>query len=459
MKLSIYGESNDGRQRDHNEDSFIIFADRENLWAEVNNQTVDTVNSRGVICVVADGMGGANAGEIASELAVKTVEEGIQKIASVPESVEEIEKLMVTMILTGHKRILKAAGRNSETEGMGTTLIIAWIINHHVYIAWSGDSRCYLYRPNESQVLRPFTNDHSLVWERVKSGEITAEEARLSDESNLILQSLGGSYQKPEPDFKWGKISQHDRILICSDGLNSMLSDLGIQQILEYEKNTNSTCRALVDSANNAGGHDNITVVIVDILEDEEGTPEPDPPMYRKRKRISWKFLVFPLVVLLILAGYFIRNEVGSKNNSATPDQQPEELESTAEGYASQEDPLPDHSKAKSAVIDTIKVHDVLRRATEELLLVKKHLLIAEQSENISFAKENGVALDLIYRQFASLDSSIQSVATYKINSMHVEISGFEVYDFPKANRIHLEVLDACRNLKTRTENLIIHGK
>lgn len=472
MKLSICGKSNDGRQRDHNEDSFIILADIDNLWSEVNNQKLNVINSRGVICILADGMGGANAGELASEIAVKTVAEEIQKMESVPKAVDEIKKFMISMILTGHKRILKAARRSNENKGMGTTLVIAWFINQYIFVAWSGDSRCYLYRPEESKVLYPFTDDHSLVWERVKNGEITPEEARLSDESNLILQSLGGSLQKPEPDFRWGKINQNDRILVCSDGLNSMLSDVGIQQILEFEKNTCSTCQALVDSANNAGGYDNITVAIIDILEDEPGSHETAPPVTRKRRGIYRRFLIFLLALLLILTGYLFRNPIGSVFNSAPSKQQ--ELELDSEGMigdnTNRENAVPDYSQAESASsfrinqgtkstsIDSSRINNALRTALEDLLLVKKHLLVAEQSENVSFFKENRIILDSIYRQFTSLDSSIRSVATYRLNSIQLEIDGFEVNDFTKANGIYLEVFKACNNLKMITESLIVQG-
>ena len=108
--------------------------------------------------------------------------------------------------------------------------------------------------------------------------------------------------------------------------------------------------------------------------------------------------------------------------------------------------------------IDSSRINDALKTATEDLLLVKKHLLVAEQSENVSFLKENRIILDSIYRQVTSLDSRIRSVATYKLNSFQVEIDGFKVYDFPKANSIYLEVLEACNSLKMRTESLIVHG-
>lgn len=473
MKLSIYGDSDVGRQRDHNEDSFIILADEENLWSEINNKTLDVSTTRGVIGVVADGMGGTNAGEVASEIAIKTVEEEIQKSVSLPETVDEIKKLMISMLLTGHKRIVKAARRSKETEGMGTTLIIVWIFNQSVFVVWSGDSRCYLYSPGEEKELRPFTDDHSLVWERVKIGEITPEEARLSEDSNLILQSLGGSYQKPEPDFKWGKIQKHDRILVCSDGLNSMLSDVGIQQILDFEKNSFRTCCSLIESANNAGGHDNITAVVMDVLEDDQAGMVPASSPERKRTKISWRYLVLPLAVLLILVGFLYRNEIGSAfHSNPTEGRQgdPETAGATEEIYIP-ENHVPEVSLAESTrtntsaggtvsgTIDSSRIEDVLNRAAGELLLVKKHLLVAEQGENVSFIKENRFVLDSIYKQFSLLESKFNSVASYTINTTQVEIDGIKVNDYPKASGIYLELSKECSKLKMRTESLIVKGE
>jgi protein phosphatase len=149
---------------------------------------------------------------------------------------------------------------------MGTTLTIIWIFPHKSYVAWCGDSRLYIYRKNA--FLIPVTDDHSLVWEMVKAGELTPEEARIHPESNIITQSLGTPSFPPKPEAKAFEVHQGDRLLLCSDGLNSMLSDEQIYRILSEEESTITACKKLVEEANEAGGRDNITVIILDVKEE-----------------------------------------------------------------------------------------------------------------------------------------------------------------------------------------------
>jgi serine/threonine protein phosphatase PrpC len=319
MKLTIYGNTSVGRQRDHNEDSYLIIHESDSNWVDVNNQETDLCISRGLTCVVADGMGGANAGEVASEIAVTTVREVFGKLASVPESSREIQKLLSSIILEAHNRIIKSSRRTSGMEGMGTTIVIGCFFKDTLYVSWSGDSRCYVYNKNYSKELQPFTDDHSLVWERVKSNEISPEEARLSDDSNLILQSLGGVSQKPVPEFRWIKLHNEDRILFCSDGLNSMLSNVGIQQILDFNPSPQEACEALIRAANNAGGRDNITSIVIDVSDNKELIPEVEkhetiPSSVRQNKNAKRKrpFFLLSLIFLslIIISGILFRSEV-----------------------------------------------------------------------------------------------------------------------------------------------------
>jgi len=184
------------------------------------------------------------------------------------------------------------------------------MINNLFYVVWAGDSRVYVYNVSQYKQLVPFSDDHSIVWSRVKNGEITPEEARLSDHSNLILNALGDSFQKPVPEFKQTRLVTGDRIILCSDGLNSMLSDTGIQQIIDFNSNTKDTCQALISAACKAGGHDNITVLVVDVIE-AENTPGDTHP----KKSKSRKWFRIGLILLLALGAlciYYFRNEIVS---------------------------------------------------------------------------------------------------------------------------------------------------
>jgi protein phosphatase len=307
MKLTFHGNSNVGKQRVINEDSFLILCDSENNWREVDTLEVDITNSKGVVFAVADGMGGSNAGEVASALAVRIVKDRFISTNSVPNSIGEIEKLLESIVYEGHDRINKEVIRDKNLEGMGTTIVLGWIFKNSLYLVWSGDSRCYIYNKNIDTELLPFTDDHSLVWERVKSKELSPEEARLNEYSNVILQSLGGSSQKPEPEFRWKKLKKNDRILFCSDGLNSMLSNLGLQQILDFNPSPKETCESLINAANNAGGRDNITAIIVDIIEESvpgtessefSDTKSNKPARKWKRNKI-WFFLTLAILVFI----------------------------------------------------------------------------------------------------------------------------------------------------------------
>jgi len=304
MKISIFGDTIVGKQRDHNEDSFVILCDINKQWQEINDQQISISDSRGLIFAVADGMGGTNAGEVASAVAVNTIKEKIDTISYIIKSPEQIHKIFNSIILTIHTNILKETKKNKETKGMGTTIVLGLILKNVLYVTWIGDSRCYHYNKTTHVHLTPFSEDHSLVWSRVKSGEITPEEARLSSESNLLLQSLGDTYQHPHPDFKWIKLANNDRILLCSDGLNSMLSAIGIQQILDFSDSTKDTCQSLINASNNAGGHDNITAILVDIIETDTTSKSSvgDKPF---NKRWSKGLVTFLVLTLIGIGAYF----------------------------------------------------------------------------------------------------------------------------------------------------------
>jgi protein phosphatase len=213
-------------------------------------------------------MGGTNAGEVASHLAQESVQKAFQQLASIPDSSSKREKFLRQCILNAHEQIVEHQHKHLDTAGMGTTLVIAWVIGESLHTAWSGDSRCYVY--DGTSPLKPFTDDHSMVWELVKKGSLSPEEARTHPESNLILQSLGSPDNPPKPSVRSTKLRTGDRVLVCSDGLNGMLPDQRIEQLLSEENGTAETCADLVKQANMAGGEDNITCLLLDVLDTEE---------------------------------------------------------------------------------------------------------------------------------------------------------------------------------------------
>lgn len=299
MTVELSAFTNEGRVRTNNEDSWDIVAAS---W-KAQNKTI-TVNGNGVLLAVADGMGGTNAGEVASRIAVETFRkefEGLQ----MPVGDDNVRlQFLENLIKKAHKNIVEESTRNLDHAGMGTTAVLAWLLDDKAYVAWCGDSRLYLYRLG--MPFTPFTDDHSIVWEQVKKGNMNAEQARLSDESNIILQSLGDVKQPPQPESRILSLQQNDRILLCSDGLNSMLSDGEIESLVATPNfDTTILCRQLVEAANTAGGRDNTTVIVANIVKGQKIASS----SYPVSKKTSMSKLNLALLgLLLVLAagiGYY----------------------------------------------------------------------------------------------------------------------------------------------------------
>ncbi|MGM0566531.1 MAG: Stp1/IreP family PP2C-type Ser/Thr phosphatase [Bacteroidota bacterium] len=269
-KISLFGTTDVGQLRDHNEDNFVIAKDlSQKLWSYKRDEVVE-LSEKGALLVVADGMGGTNAGEVASDIAQQSVQKAFDELHEMPSDDDSMAKFIKNAIIQAHETIVSHQQDHLDTAGMGTTLVIAWITREKMHVGWSGDSRCYIYRGNED--LAPFTDDHSLVWELVKKGKLTAEEARNHPESNIITQSLGEPSRPPKPQTKTIDLYQSDKVLLCSDGLNGMLSDEQIKEYLEKDIPVAQAAKELTDAANKEGGTDNITVLLAEVI---EGEPKP----------------------------------------------------------------------------------------------------------------------------------------------------------------------------------------
>jgi PPM family protein phosphatase len=242
------GRSDVGRQRSANEDSLVV---RPPLFA------------------VADGMGGARAGEVASAVAVEAVE-------TARESGEPAEAQLAGIVRDANRRIYDLAVADESRRGMGTTLTLAKVHDGEVSLAHVGDSRAYRMRDGE---LSQLTRDHSLVAELERSGQITPEAAEHHPQRSIITRALG-----PEPDVEVDTYTlagrDGDLFLICSDGLTSMISDEEVTSILRSAESLDAAAEALVRAANQSGGKDNITVILFRLGEAEpEAEPETLEPL------------------------------------------------------------------------------------------------------------------------------------------------------------------------------------
>jgi PPM family protein phosphatase len=252
--ISASGYTDIGMRRKMNEDSLLL-ADLTNFnfsfGARINT---GHLSERGALLVVADGMGGAAAGEVASELAVMTLRDELAQRANV----NPISLRLKEAVEIANQRIWEHAQRHPELEGMGTTLTAAIISNGLAYIAQIGDSRAYLLR---GENITQITKDQSLVQQWLDAGMLDVEEAQIHPCRNYLTQSLGvGPAVKVE--LTELPLYRNDYLLLCSDGLSNKISPQEMRQALWESNSISETCRKLIDEANQRGGEDNITVIV-----------------------------------------------------------------------------------------------------------------------------------------------------------------------------------------------------
>lgn len=249
MSESVYAVTDVGKQRKNNEDCYL-------LLPEMN------------IYVVADGMGGKNAGEVASLNAVKAIGGYFtpERTSAMKNDKGKIEGEMMHAVKSAHEKLLEMSGAKREHAGMGSTIIVSFIHDNVLHTCHVGDSRVYVI--NISGITQ-VTNDHSVVGELVRLGEITSEEARYSPRKNEITQALGAP-TPIRPEYNQHSLRKRDVVLLCSDGLWEMLLDQEIHRIVLKQRTMKKACMELTRQANAVSGDDNITVVLVQI--DGNGT-------------------------------------------------------------------------------------------------------------------------------------------------------------------------------------------
>ncbi|MBD3182576.1 Stp1/IreP family PP2C-type Ser/Thr phosphatase [Candidatus Poribacteria bacterium] len=243
--IAYYGITDTGKQRDKNEDSYLLMPEAG-------------------IYVVADGMGGHNAGEIASVNTIKVIKDYFNNgiISSMRQNRNTVSENLKRAVLMAHNEIIDLSQQEIGHNGMGSTIALSFIYNNILHTCHVGDSRVYVI--NDTGITQ-ITSDHSTVAELVQSGKMTSEEARLSPLKNQITQAVGTPLIiEPEYNHTY-RLKKDDMILLCSDGLWDMLSDNQIYIIVNRGKTLEKICKDLVYMANDAGGDDNITIVLLKI--------------------------------------------------------------------------------------------------------------------------------------------------------------------------------------------------
>jgi protein phosphatase len=233
VKLATGQATDNGRARDNNEDSYLVDADH-------------------ALFAVADGMGGHLGGEVASATAIEALRSEYAKGTPVSDAIEY-----------ANRAVIERAVGHEELTGMGTTLTAVAVAGaNQLLVGHVGDSRAYLLRDDTMEMI---TDDHSLVAELVREGRLTPEQAEAHPQRAIVTRALGVD-DEVNVDVYTLDVRQGDRVIVCSDGLNTMLRDRDIERIARSQSDPQRAAEALVNAANDAGGEDNITVVIVDVL-------------------------------------------------------------------------------------------------------------------------------------------------------------------------------------------------
>lgn len=312
--------------RPNNEDNYQICEDlAANSWGFTADQTFN-LGEKGTLLVVCDGMGGMNAGEVASAIAVATI-----KTAFAPEFITDkvlsssasIQQFIVNAIQAADAAIKEEGRLNPEHEGMGSTIVLIWILGTKAYVGWCGDSRAYRFNPASG--LERLSHDHSYVQELVDAGKLTEELAFDHPNNNIITRSLGDPRGKARPDTKEYDLYNGDMLLLCSDGLCGCLRDPEIEAVVAQQQASMQECRDALWVADEAAGwHDNVTIVLAQVMSGAavltpaappQATVEPQAPKAAavdgttaalRRKNKNLKIALGGIFVILLLGAAFV---------------------------------------------------------------------------------------------------------------------------------------------------------
>ena len=237
MRLQACAKTDIGLQRNNNEDRYFL-------------------DKKQGLFIVADGMGGHAAGEVASQIAVETVSQSLQTTDQ-----NNLQERLKQAVEEANRAVEEAAKNNQALDGMGTTLSIILLHQQQGYLAHVGDSRIYRFH---NQKLEQLSDDHSLVGEQLRQGLLTPEQAKNSNLGHILLQAIGMT-SPLEICQKNFPLNRGDQFLLCSDGLTDMVSDTDIEALLQQPDSLEIRCNTLIEAAIAAGGKDNITVVLLQI--------------------------------------------------------------------------------------------------------------------------------------------------------------------------------------------------
>jgi protein phosphatase len=329
IRVHVFGKTDTGRQREHNEDSFLV-ADLTRSNASLKPEVRDhELGPKGTLLLVADGMGGAAAGEVASKMATESIYTHLTTtwLDDSESTPQQFAFRLREAVEEANSKIHDHSKNHPDLRGMGTTATAVGILGDFLYLTQVGDSRAYIIRKGEGAQI---TKDQSLMQRLIDAGELTEEEAEKSERRNIILQALG-----PDPrvrvDLTHHEIRRGDTVVVCSDGLSGLVKREEIAEIVTRTPDMIEACGQLIDIANDRGGPDNITVIaaridgdlkepgdhvaegyqVYPLLDTESttepvpvyrGSPAPEPTSDRTRMLIGGIASALILIVSLIIA-------------------------------------------------------------------------------------------------------------------------------------------------------------
>lgn len=267
IRLKLFGRTDVGQIREHNEDNFLIADLTRQSRGLLEGDREQMVGERGTVLAVCDGMGGAAAGEVASQLAVDILFEKLTQ-ADTPTDRNDLARRLVSAVEQAGARIFAEARADRTRRGMGTTATVAALMDARLFVAQVGDSRAYVLRGGR---LVQVSRDQSLVNQLIEAGQLSEAEAETFEHNNIILQALGTA-ETVQVDLTYADLCRGDVVLLCSDGLSGMIRADEIREVLARLGDPFEACRELTERANRAGGHDNITVIVA--LLEGPGLPE-----------------------------------------------------------------------------------------------------------------------------------------------------------------------------------------
>jgi serine/threonine protein phosphatase PrpC len=270
IDIEIFGKTDVGLIREHNEDNFLIADVTAGVRTNDGKEPLKVkLGDKGALLLVCDGMGGAAAGEVASQMAVDSIYEALT--SAEPQTRDAFARLVRRSVERANERIFIQSRDNQSERGMGTTCTVAALVDSTLVVGQIGDSRCYILRDGK---LAQVTKDQSLAWQLIEAGAMTPEEAKAFEHANIILQALGVQ-ERVEVVLSQVDLRKGDVALLCSDGLHGPVSDEELLSVLVMEPDLQKAAQTLIQKALDRDGPDNITVVLARF--DGEGLKAPAP--------------------------------------------------------------------------------------------------------------------------------------------------------------------------------------